>query len=159
HDVPVTFAISGGDGTGAIENPNDCGPFSGAVGVTTGANGKARACWTMGLTAGTNTVDAHPGLGGPAISGGVFSPVGSHYTAPANPPTQLGFIAQPSNTTAGSPIVPAVQVAVQDHNGVTVAASSAPITIALASGALFTSGPTVTVNAVNGIATFTGLVT
>src|SRR4029079_15535346 len=71
---------------------------------------------------------------------------------------KLAFSVQPSNTTAGASISPAVKVEVRDSNGNVVTSSSASVTLAIgtnpASGTL--SG-TKTVVAVNGVATFSDL--
>src|SRR2546422_302263 len=78
---------------------------------------------------------------------------------PAPPPaTHLVFTVQPSNTTAGGTISPAVQVAAQDDAGNTVVGFGADITIALGNnpGGGTLSGTT-TVTAVNGVATFSNL--
>ena len=78
--------------------------------------------------------------------------------APPPPPTHLVFTVQPSNTTAGGTISPAVQVAAQDDGGNTVTGFSGAITIALGNnpGGGTLSGTT-TVTAVNGVATFSNL--
>jgi hypothetical protein len=72
--------------------------------------------------------------------------------------TQLAFTVQPSNATAGSAISPAVQVTARDAAGNVATSFSGSITIALGAnpsgGAL--SG-TLTVSAVNGVATFSNL--
>jgi hypothetical protein len=72
--------------------------------------------------------------------------------------TQLGFTVQPSNVLAGASITPAVQVAVEDSLGSVVASATNQITIAIgtnpSSGTL--SG-TAQVNAVAGVAAFSGL--
>ncbi|MBK7706527.1 MAG: carboxypeptidase regulatory-like domain-containing protein [Acidobacteria bacterium] len=76
----------------------------------------------------------------------------------AGPPTQLGFVVQPSNATAGQSIAPAVQVAVQDPSGNTVTSATDAVTISISNnpgGSVL--GGTVTRNAVNGIATFNDL--
>lgn len=70
--------------------------------------------------------------------------------------TKLGFIQQPSNTTAGNTISPAVTVAVQDASGATVTTDNSNVTIALYSGTGTLTG-TLTAQAVNGIATFNNL--
>jgi hypothetical protein len=71
--------------------------------------------------------------------------------------TKLAFTVQPSAVVAGSAISPAVQVAVQDAQGNTVAGSTANITLAI-TGGTGTSGAvlggTLTRAAVNGVATF-----
>src|SRR6185437_3247089 len=71
---------------------------------------------------------------------------------------KLAFSVQPSNTTSGAVITPAVKVEVRDANGNLVTSSSASVTLAIgtnpSSGTL--SG-TKTVAAVNGVATFSNL--
>src|SRR5206468_4119055 len=71
---------------------------------------------------------------------------------------QLVFTVQPSNTTAGAPITPAVQVTAQDAQGNTATQFTANVTVALGTnpggGAL--SGTT-TVASAGGVATFAGL--
>jgi alpha-tubulin suppressor-like RCC1 family protein len=71
---------------------------------------------------------------------------------------RLAFIIPPSNITAGAPISPAVQVEVRDALGNRAVGSSAPVTLGIgtnpSSGTL--SG-TKTVNAINGVASFSGL--
>jgi hypothetical protein len=72
--------------------------------------------------------------------------------------TQLAFVKQPSNTTVGKSIVPAVQVAVEDANGNVVGGASNPITVAIGTNpGTGTLGGTATVNAFNGVATFSNL--
>jgi alpha-tubulin suppressor-like RCC1 family protein len=72
--------------------------------------------------------------------------------------TKLAFTIQPTTTTAGSPITPAVAVAIQDDAGNTVTTSTANITLATGSNTPgMTLAGTTTVAAVNGVATFTGL--
>ncbi|HYG73552.1 MAG TPA: YDG domain-containing protein, partial [Planctomycetota bacterium] len=69
---------------------------------------------------------------------------------------KLVFSTQPSNADPNVVIAPAVSVTVQDASGNTVSSSNASITLALASGTGTLSG-TLTVNAVNGVATFSNL--
>jgi hypothetical protein len=74
--------------------------------------------------------------------------------------TTLAFTVQPSLVTAGAPITPAVQIAVQNANGATVPSATTAITVALATGTGTNGavlGGTRTVSAVNGVATFPGL--
>ena len=102
------------------------------------------------------------------LGGAVFAParllklllllVGLSPTVALAQATRLGFITQPSSTTAGGIITPAVRVAVQDPFGNTVFTSTAPITLAIGtnpSGGVLSG--TVTVNAVGGVATFSNL--
>jgi FKBP-type peptidyl-prolyl cis-trans isomerase 2 len=80
------------------------------------------------------------------------------FTAPSLPPVRVAFLAQPSDTTVGAVIAPAVQVAIQDAEGHTVTSATHAVTLALEGGAAgATLGGTVTVNAVAGIATFSTL--
>ena len=78
---------------------------------------------------------------------------------PAPPPaTQLAFIFQPSNATAGSPISPPVQVAAQDATGTTVASFNGTIAVALgANPGSGTLSGTTSVTAQSGVATFSDL--
>lgn len=70
--------------------------------------------------------------------------------------SQLAFIVQPAATVAGQPIVPAIQVAIEDGTGTVVTASSGSVTLAVGSGAGVLAGTT-TVAAVDGVATFSAL--
>jgi hypothetical protein len=80
---------------------------------------------------------------------------------PTPPPpvaTHLAFIVQPSNTTAGSTISPAVQVAAKDDRENTVASFSGTVSVALGTnpGGGTLSG-TKSVTALSGVATFSDL--
>ncbi|HJR36193.1 MAG TPA: Ig-like domain-containing protein [Gemmatimonadales bacterium] len=79
-------------------------------------------------------------------------------TVAPRPATRLGFVQQPGNATAGQPLAPAVQVAIQNDLGGTVANGTQTVTIALGSnpGSATLSGTT-TIQAINGIATFSNL--
>jgi hypothetical protein len=118
---------------------------------TTNASGAATVVFTTSTTAGvTHTVTATDSLNRTGTSGGIVTEVGAA--------ARLAVVQQPTNTTAGSSITPAVTVAIQDANGnvVTTATDSVSVSIGTnpASGTL---GGTRTVAAVNGIATFTDL--
>src|SRR5438093_1518200 len=75
-------------------------------------------------------------------------------------PSQLLFTVQPTSTTAGAPLTPAVQITAQDALGNTVAGFTGNVTAAITPG---TGAPgatlsgTRTVAAVGGVATFSGL--
>ncbi|MBI4420748.1 MAG: Ig-like domain-containing protein, partial [Gemmatimonadetes bacterium] len=72
--------------------------------------------------------------------------------------TKLSFVAQPSSSQAGSAITPAVQVAIQDDANNVVPSATNAITLAIGTDAGGgTLSGTTTVNAVNGIATFSNL--
>ena len=74
---------------------------------------------------------------------------------------RLAFVGQPSNTTAGSVIFPAVQVAVQNSAGATVTSDNTTVvTMSLASapgGGSLRSSTSLSTTVVNGIATFSTL--
>lgn len=73
-------------------------------------------------------------------------------------PAQLAFTTQPTSTTAGVAITPPVQVTIQDAQGQRVSTATNAVTISLSSNpGAATLGGTLTVNAVNGIATFSTL--
>jgi len=73
------------------------------------------------------------------------------------PATTLKFIVQPTDVVVNTPIVPAVQVAVQTSTGVTATSSSVQVTLSVEQGTgtngAATTG-TITSAAVNGVATF-----
>ena len=74
------------------------------------------------------------------------------------PPAKLAFTVQPGSVATGSSITPAVAVSIEDANGNVVTTATNQITIAIGtnpSGG--TLAGTATVNAVNGVATFSGL--
>jgi hypothetical protein len=122
--------------------------------VVTDGTGHATAQWTLGPATGAQEVQAT------ALVNGALDPnlaVTFGATAVAGNAARLVFLVQPSNTTAGEVMLPAVKVEVQDQNGNRVSATT-PVTLAIASnpgGSTLTgAGP---VNAVNGVATFTNL--
>ncbi len=109
-----------------------------------------------------------------ATAGGV--PINRTATVDYTPgaPARLGFKTQPSNTSAGAPITPAVQVAVLDAFNNLVTGATNQVSLSLLTALLGPSaepageiGPeaiatptlsgTTTVTAVNGVATFAGL--
>jgi hypothetical protein len=70
--------------------------------------------------------------------------------------SQLAFVQQPSTVQASASITPAITVAVEDSDGNIVTSDHSAVTLAVTGGATTLTGQ-LTVNAVNGIATFTGL--
>lgn len=71
---------------------------------------------------------------------------------------QVGFIQQPTNVLAGSNISPPVTVAVEDENGNVVATDNSFVSLSVDSGPTgATLGGSTSVQAVNGIATFSNL--
>jgi hypothetical protein len=84
----------------------------------------------------------------------VRSPVTRVFTTAPAAPTGLQFLTEPTTSTVGFPITPAIRVAVVDDFGNIVSAASTPVTVELAVGAVgsqLTGSRTVT--PVAGIAT------
>jgi hypothetical protein len=92
-----------------------------------------------------------------ASATGLTSATSSAFNILPGTAAKLAFLTQPSDTGAGVPITPAVQVAIQDSLGNTTA-STANVTVALGTNP---SGSTLsgitTVAAINGVATFGNL--
>lgn len=96
----------------------------------------------------TASVDAE---GGPVVL--AVKPTVEFVEVSSVTPAKLAFTAQPVDGTAGSPLAE-VRVALQNAQGETVTTVGAPVTLRLLHGPEFTA---VTVDAVNGVATFSGL--
>jgi hypothetical protein len=100
--------------------------------------------------------------GSPAImvtgSGAFSATVSQTETGSAAAASQLAFSQQPSTTTAGQAIVPAVTVQVLDQFGNVVTTDTSNVSIAISSGGVLSGASTTTVAAVAGVATFTNLV-
>lgn len=118
---------------------------------TSNADGIAVVEWTLGTASGSQSVNA-------SAAGLAGSPLFFSTTATAGPATRLVFTAQPSNTSAGAVISPAVQVTTQDAYGNTVTTASNSVTISLdQSAANMTLSGIKSVAAVNGVVTFGNL--
>ena len=93
-----------------------------------------------------------------AATSGVLTVTSNAFSITPGAATKLVFTVQPSNTTAGATITPAVEVTAQDAGGNTATGFVGNVTVAIktnpASGTL--SG-TLTVAAAAGVATFTNL--
>ncbi len=109
----VSFAVRSGGGsvTGGSQQTN-------ASGIATVGS------WTLGTTAGPDTLTASSG----GLSG---SPVIFTATATAGPATKLVFTQQPASAQAGVPITPAVQVSAQDAYGNTATSYATAIAVAI----------------------------
>lgn len=137
----ITLAIATNPGGGALAGTTT---VSAVNGVATFANlsiNNAGAGYT--LTAG---------------GAGLAGATSASFNITAAPASQLTFTVQPSNTTAGSTISPAVVVAIKDAAGNTVTSATTSITLAIGTnpGAGTLAGTT-TIAAVNGVATFATL--
>lgn len=76
--------------------------------------------------------------------------------AVTGPPSKLAFQRGPTQTMINTSISPSIVVAVEDSAGNVVATDNSAVTLTILSGPGSISGTT-TVNAVNGLATFTGI--
>src|SRR5216683_3309672 len=137
--VQVSWAVTTGAGSLAASS------------TISDAQGQASVMWTLGTTAGTNTVTA-------TASGLTGSPVTFTATGIAGPASALVFSGQPATTPTGAPIIPAVQVTAQDAHGNRATSFTGSVTVAIGSnpsgGAL---AGTTTVAAAAGVATFSNL--
>ena len=145
--------------TVAVEDVNGQIVTGDSSSVTIAINGPGNLCSTLtepvinGIatfnnlsttTAGSLTLKATDGALTSAISG-------SFSVAPAAA-VKLAFVQQPGNVGTGSPITPAVTVAVEDAYGNVVATNTSTVTMSLGSGP-----GTLSVQAVKGVATLSNL--
>ncbi len=142
---------------------NNCngGTNLGSTTTLTGSGNTRTATFTTSsLSTGTHSIRACFNGGGSGLTPGssVSDPLAQVVNAGA--PNKLAFTAQPTNTVANNTIGGAtgVKVAIQDAAGNTNALSTASVTIAIgANPGSGTLNGTATVNAVNGVATFSSL--
>jgi hypothetical protein len=136
----VTVAIGNNPGAGTLGGTTTVGAAAGVATFSTLNIDKSGTGYT--LTASSSTLNA----------------TSAAFNIVAGAVTQVGFVVQPVNTTAGQSIAPAVQVAAQDALGNTNTSFAGNITVAIgtnpSTGVL--SG-TATVAAVSGVATFANL--
>jgi len=141
--------------------------FTGTITVALGANpggGTLSGTTSVAAVNGVATFSTlsinNPGNGYTlvATTTGLTGATSAPFNITPRPATHLVFTVQPTNTTAGSTISPAVRVAAQDDAGVTVTSFTGTITVALGAnpGGGTLSGTT-SVAAVNGVATFSTL--
>ena len=128
---------------------------------------------TGGTLSGTTTVNAVAGVAtfsGLTLTGKVgtsyvlrFTSTGltsvdtASMTVTAGAPTQLAITTQPVGGATGTALPTQPVVAIRDSAGNTVTTSTAAVTVAIQSGTGGTLGGTTTVNAVAGVATFSGV--
>ena len=152
NPLVVRLEDDNGNGVGGKSITWVVAPGSGSVdpaNAVTDPNGFASTAWTLGSTTGAKTVTAVlPPL----------APVTFTASVGAGAPAQLTITRPPQNTSAGVPFNPSVQVSIQDAGGNLVGSATDAVTLSLeANPSAGTLSGTVTVNAVNGVATFPGL--
>jgi len=137
--VSVTWAVTVGGGS--LSNPA----------TTSDAQGQAVLVWTLGHTAGSNSVTA-------AVAGLSGSPVQFAAIGAAGAVSRLVFTRQPTATPAGFPITPSVQITAQDSFGNPATSFTDNVMVAIGNNS---SGGTLSgatsVAAVAGVANFTNL--
>ncbi len=92
-----------------------------------------------------------------SVGGAITDVTSNSFTVNTNPAASIAVSTQPGGAVTGSALAPQPVVQVRDNTGGIVANSATPITATL-NGAGGTLSGTTTVNATNGVATFTNLV-
>lgn len=97
-----------------------------------------------------------------ATASGVTGATSSSFDITSSTASHLAFTTQPTPTTAGQAISPAVVVTAQDATNATLSGFTGAVTLTITAGtgtlgASLSGGTSVTVNAVNGVATFSNL--
>jgi hypothetical protein len=104
-------------------------------------------------------IDAAGGYTLQVTDGSLTAATSAPFNINADQADHLVFVQQPSDTTAGQVISPAVTVEVVDQFGNLVTSDNSTVSIAVATGpGTFSNGSTLTVTARGGIANFNNLV-
>jgi WD40 repeat protein len=141
--------------------------FAGNVTVAIGANPGGGTLTGMTMVQAVNGVatfnnlsiqKAGTGYTLTATSGALKGAASAAFAIAPAAPGALSFVVQPSSATAGAALSPAVAVAVRDTFGNTVTGATSAVSVAIGAnpGGGTLSGTT-TVNAVNGVATFSDI--
>lgn len=133
----VNFAVTAGQG------------LLSAAADTTDASGEAEVVWTAGATVGPASVTVS--VPAPALTPVVFT-----GTQATTLPQSLVFETQPTNITAGDTL-PTIQVSVRNGLNQVITTFGGEVTLGLSGPAGAALIGTSTANAVNGVATFSGL--
>ena len=163
------YAINPADGSQLWTRPTTWSPIMSSPAI--GADGTIYIGLLNGNFDAIDPVDGSPlwtcSTGGsiyssPALAADGTVYVGSDdgylYAFAQDMPTQLQFGVQPGNTPVGVVITPAVTVLLEDAAGNLMPSASTPVTLALgANPGTANLGGTLTVTAVNGVATFSDL--
>src|SRR6184192_3466872 len=143
--------------------PSFTGSVTLALGGTNPAGGVLAGTTTVAVVNGvasfaTLSVDKSGDYWLAARATGLSGGTSSDFSVSPGAATHLTFTVQPGTTTAGHQIAPAVKVAAQDALGNVVPSFTGSVTVALGSNpAGSTLSGTMTVAAVNGVATFVDL--
>src|SRR5205823_4464250 len=139
--------------------------FTGNITVAIGKNpssGTLKGTLTHAAVSGVATFSGlsidKVGTGYTLTATGAGSTTSAAFNITAGTATQLVFNVQPSTTTAGTAITPAVEVTAQDAGGNTATGFTGSITVAIGTNpSSGTLAGTLTHAAVSGVATFSGL--
>jgi hypothetical protein len=139
-----------GDSTSTVTLTLSSGTFAGGGNTATAtvSSGVATFSNLVIAAAGTYTLTA--------TDGGLTAATSNSFTVQT--PAKLAFTQQPPNGVIGQALSPPVAVAVQDAGGNTVTGDTSTVTLTLSSGTFANGSNTATATAVNGVATFGGLV-
>ena len=138
---PVSLAIGTNAGSGTLSGVTTVAAVNGVATFPGLSIDKAGAGYTLS-----------------AASPNLVAAASTPFTVTAAPASLLAFTVQPSAGLTGTPISPAVAVAIRDLFGNTITNATHSVTIALgANPAGATLSGTTTVASVNGVATFSGL--
>lgn len=137
-DISLTMTLSSGTGT-----------LSGTTARTTDTTGLAMFNDLSINFSGAKNLTAS--------STGLTSAVSNSFTISPGPVTQLAFVQQPTNDTAGTVITPAITAQLKDAAGNNVSTSGVSIAMSLSSGTGALSGTTSRTTGANGLATFNDL--
>jgi hypothetical protein len=152
QDAAGNTVTSGASATATVTLTLNTGSFTAGSTVSVAAvAGVATFSNVAAAAAGTFTI----GATATALTAATSS---SFTVAAVGPAAKLAFTVQPANGTAGSALAD-IKVTVQDVNGVANTSSTAAVTLGIETnvgGASISAGVT-TVNAIAGVATFTGI--
>src|SRR5205807_295523 len=169
--VEPTNTVAGAAITPAVQitaqdgNGNTATGFTGNITVAIGTNpssGTLAGTLTHAAVAGVATFSGlgidKVGTGYTLTATGAGSTTSTAFNITAGSATQLVFSVQPSTTTAGAAITPAVEVTAQDAGGNTATGFTGNITVAIGTNpSSGTLAGTLAHAAVSGVATFPGL--
>ena len=136
--LPITMSLTTGNGT-----------LSGTTLQPTNASGLATFNDLSINASGTKNITAS--------RAGLLSGVSNAFTIFAGAPASVKFVQQPTTTSAGSNVTPAVTVGVRDAFGNTVSTPGVSVTVSLASGTGALGGITANITDASGLATFDSL--
>ena len=147
------------DQYGDVETGDNSTVVSVSLATGSGLLGTSTATVVGGVATFTNLRDDTAGqsITLQFTSGSLTPAISSNIVINPAPADQVVFGQQPTNTTAGVAITPAVTVKVEDAYGNVITTDTSTVTLTLSSGTFAGGSNTVTAKAVNGVATFSSL--